>query len=260
MTLDIVLRNEFGWPTHPNVPHADTDQGMVAHYDGSNQGLAHKVHSACIAYWVRTRGMHIESRGWNDIGYAYGICPHGFIFEGRGYGYEQAAQKSDKPGGIPHGNTRWISCTWMSGPTEVPTTVQLAAWHRLRAWLTTDKGLGSAVRGHRDFSQTDCPGSILYAWTKNGTLTSQPLEVDDMELSVLRKGDVSFDMKTARADLFARGYVPVTLVPDLLLRSWLENMTFDEQFEVLIKDFQSRRDLVPDGIIGPLTWSKLRRQ
>src|SRR5690606_2963295 len=49
---------------------ANPKLGLVIHYDGSNQNLAAKDHSACINYWKNTRSFHTgPARGWADIGY-----------------------------------------------------------------------------------------------------------------------------------------------------------------------------------------------
>ena len=164
-------RSSFGWPA-TTANHAPCDRGLVVHYDGSNQGLAGKPHSSCRAYWKATRSFHMgPSRGWRDIGYSFGVCPHGYVMEGRGWQREQAAQ--------PGGNTTWTSCTFMTGDTEKPTAVQVEAFRQLRAWLR-GKGLDAGVKGHRDFISTSCPGSILYGMVKSGALTGAPGKEDDM--------------------------------------------------------------------------------
>lgn len=168
-------RASFGWPATSAQP-APCRNGMVAHYDGSNQGLAGKSHEACRDYWKNTRRFHMgPSRGWVDIGYSFGVCPHGVVFEGRGFGRAQAAQ--------PGGNTTWTSCTFMSGDSERPTAVQLQAWRELRAWLRGEHGVAAAVKGHRDFISTSCPGGLLYEMVRDGTLSRAPeREDDDMQL------------------------------------------------------------------------------
>lgn len=173
--MKLEKRASFGWPA-TNAGTAPCRNGLVAHYDGDNQGLAGKSHTACRTYWKNTRKFHMgPSRGWLDIGYSFGVCPHGVVFEGRGFGHVQAAQ--------PGGNTTWTSCTFMSGPSEKPTTAQLTAWAELRAYLR-GKGLASAVKGHRDFLSTTCPGGILYGLVKDGSL-KKPLtkQEDDMPFS-----------------------------------------------------------------------------
>ncbi len=62
-------RSELGWPVC-QASYADPRSGLVIHYDGSDQGLAGKSHSACLTYWRNTRAFHMgPSRGWTCIGY-----------------------------------------------------------------------------------------------------------------------------------------------------------------------------------------------
>lgn len=165
MTFDkSVTRGDLGWGLFHGQKSA-TDRGLVMHYDGANQGLLRKGHAACRAYWERTRQQHID-KGWLDIGYSYGVCPHGVCFTGRGYGFVQAAQKHD-PGKMEDGNTRWVSCTLMSGPDEHPTAIQAARVRELRAWCMA-KGMHSTVSWHGRFSDTDCPGELIIDAVKAG--------------------------------------------------------------------------------------------
>ncbi|KUP95414.1 N-acetylmuramoyl-L-alanine amidase [Thermobifida cellulosilytica] len=64
-----VSRSDLGWGASGGS-YANPRQGLVIHYDGSNQNLANRDHSACVAYWRNTRSFHTgPSRGWADIGY-----------------------------------------------------------------------------------------------------------------------------------------------------------------------------------------------
>lgn len=160
--MKIDTRAFFGWPISP-APTAPCDRGLVVHFDGANQDLAGKSHDACRDYWRRTRAFHMgPERGWLDIGYSYGVCPHGIVLEGRGFRRVQAAQ--------PGGNSTWTSVTFCSGPAEEPTPAQLDTFHLLRAELM-GRGLATEIRGHRDFISTDCPGNRLYAMVRDGSIT-----------------------------------------------------------------------------------------
>ncbi|MGW4426442.1 peptidoglycan recognition protein family protein [Streptosporangium sp. NPDC004631] len=169
--MRFVNRAALGWGPCP-ASSATLTQGLVIHYDGSDQGLAGRAHSMCLAYWRRTRSFHTgPARGWADIGYSFGCCPHGFVFEGRGLDRVQAAQ--------PGGNSSWYSCTLMSGPGEDPTPEQVDAVRQLRAWLMS-KGVGPAVKGHRDFYSTSCPGDRLYRLVRDGVFSGSPSKEDDV--------------------------------------------------------------------------------
>lgn len=169
--MRFVNRTALGWGPSGGAPARPTE-GLVIHYDGSDQGLAARPHSMCLAYWRRTRAFHTgPEREWADIGYSFGACPHGYIFEGRGLDRVQAAQ--------PGGNSSWYSCTLMSGPGEDPTPEQVDAVRQLRAWLMS-KGVGPAVRGHRDFYSTSCPGDRLYRLVRDGFFSESPSKEDDV--------------------------------------------------------------------------------
>ncbi|MEV0994670.1 peptidoglycan recognition family protein [Nonomuraea sp. NPDC050202] len=168
--MRLVKRSEFGWGA-TGASYAKPTRGLVIHYDSVDQGLERKQHSACLGYWQRTRDFHRgPARQWVDIGYSYGACPHGYVFEGRGLNRAQAAQ--------PSGNTTYYSVTLMSGPNEDPTPAQINAVRELRAWLMA-KGIGPAVKGHRDFYATSCPGDRLYRLVKDGAFAEPPTSFDE---------------------------------------------------------------------------------
>jgi len=183
MSAPIVRRTAFGWPAVPNAGITQTNLGIIVHYDGGKgmgPGLTGKTHSHCVDYWKNTRKTHMLSNGWNDIGYAFGICPHGEIFEGRGFNRQQAAEEPT-PGKLQNGNSRYVSCTFMLGVSEKPTTPQLKAFAVFRKDMM-GRGVSSLIHGHRDFTSTDCPGDTLYTMVRNGSLAKAPQE-DDMPLS-----------------------------------------------------------------------------
>ncbi|MFB4312950.1 peptidoglycan recognition family protein [Actinomadura sp. 21ATH] len=163
-------RGTFGWGESGGA-YATPRSGIVIHYDSANQGLAGKSHEACVSYWKRTRQFHMNTRGWLDIGYTAAACVHGYVMEGRGLNKEQAAQ--------PGGNASWYSITLMSGPDEDPTDAQIQAVREFRAWLMDEHGVDGAVRGHRDFISTSCPGDRLYRLVQDGTFGQAPSEEDD---------------------------------------------------------------------------------
>jgi len=202
------------------------------------------------------------NRGWSDIGYSFGVCPHGQIFEGRGLDRTQAAQ--------PGGNSTWYSCTLMSGPGEDPPAVQINAVRELRAWLM-GKGMGAAVKGHRDFYSTSCPGDGLYRMVRDGTFARppevakpkpapkpvNPTEVAVKKLPTLRIGDgkdgkdpIRWHVKTMHYLLLARDYGGL---------DGLNDTVFSEEHENGVKGLQAAAGLKQDGIVGPLTWPVLLR-
>jgi hypothetical protein len=163
MALRLQRRSAFGWPATA-APSARTDHGMAVHYEGGRTGIANWTHDRCIAHWQATRRFHMNTRGWIDIGYAYGLCKH-YVLEGRGGFRAQAAQ--------PGGNTTWESATFMTGPGEAIHPGQLENFRQLRAWRRS-KGVAAAIRPHSSFVSTGCPGDILRRMIADGTLTRPP--------------------------------------------------------------------------------------
>lgn len=160
-------RSDFGWTPYSPAAHATPRSGLVVHYDSADQGLADKPHSACIAYWKRTRGFHTGSaRGWTDIGYSFMACAHGCVMEGRGLFRQQAAQ--------PGGNSTYYSVTLATGPRDRVTDAQINAVRQLREWLMEpDSSIAGTVKGHRNFVSTSCPGDKAYRMVRDGTF-AQP--------------------------------------------------------------------------------------
>jgi hypothetical protein len=239
-------RASFGWPA-TRAGYATPTKGIAVHYDGSNRGLAAKGHTACRSYWQWCRTFHMgRSRGWVDVGYSFFCCPHGVILEGRGLNRQQAAQ--------PGGNATWYSVTFGSGPSEDPTDAQLEAFAELRSWLR-GKGVGAAVRGHRDFISTSCPGTRLYRMVTSGVLAKGGGAVLDWmetivnKLPTLAKGDTGEHVQTLRALLLARSHPEIGAVEG----------GFDTKVETAVKAIQRWGKLDADGIVGPKTWPVLLR-
>lgn len=235
--MKLETRASFGWPaTAASVAHPT--QGLVVHFDGSAQGLADKDHVECRDYWRRTRRFHMgKDRGWLDIGYSWGCCPHGIIFEGRGLDHVQAAQ--------PGGNSTWYSCTFMSGPGERPTGKQLAAFAELRSWLR-GKGLGAAIKGHRQFVSTDCPGDVLFAMVKAGTIlvpAPKPKPPTPRVLEFKNPLMSGEDVRLLQLALNANAAKPRLLVDG----------KFGMATDKAVRAFQKAHKLTADGKVGPKT-------
>ncbi|PRX95558.1 peptidoglycan recognition protein family protein [Allonocardiopsis opalescens] len=172
-------RSYFGWGPS-GADYANPRSGLVVHYNGPATDL--DGHDECVAYWKDCRSQHMRGNGWADVGYSYAACRHGEVFTGRGLNRYQAAQ------GTTSGNANWYSVTLMLGGSERPTDEQVRGVRDLRAYLM-ERGVSGAVRGHRDFIATECPGDVLYALVENGTFTRPPAaggsdpEEEDVALS-----------------------------------------------------------------------------
>lgn len=249
--MKLEKRASFGWPATAAGP-APCKNGMVAHYDGSNQGLAGKSHEACRTYWKSTRKFHMgPSRGWLDIGYSFGVCPHGYVLEGRGFGHVQAAQ--------PGGNSTWTSATFMSGPSEHPTDAQLKAWGELRAWLRGSHGVAAAVKGHREFVSTSCPGGILWKMVTDGDLKLGAAPSASSGSSAPRWPGTYYQLKTPMMRGSNVSWIQKRLNAKGASPKLAADGVFGPKSDREVRDFQKAHHLDSDGIVGPRTWSALAK-
>jgi hypothetical protein len=125
---------------------------------------------------------HVQTNGWNDIGYNFLIDRYGQIFEGRAGGVDRAVVAAHS-GGFNTGSTG-VSLIGTFGSASPP-TVATSALRRLLAWkldvhhvdpmatIRVTSGGSSryaagqtislpTIAGHRQVSNTECPGNALY--------------------------------------------------------------------------------------------------
>ncbi|MFE7462428.1 peptidoglycan recognition protein family protein [Nocardiopsis terrae] len=152
-------RSYFGWGSS-GADYANPRSGLVVHYNGGPTYL--KTQADCVRYWKGVRSQHVNSNGWADLGYSFGVAVNGEVFTGRGLNRYQAAQ------GTTSGNSNYYSVSLMIGGSEQPTDEQIQAVRDLRAYLMA-RGNSGTVLGHKDFVSTSCPGEPAYALVRNGT-------------------------------------------------------------------------------------------
>jgi hypothetical protein len=121
----------------------------------------------------------LGGRGWSDIAYNYLVCPHDYCYEGRGYDRRSSANGDDYSNNLSFA----VCALWGTASADDPLPDGLKrAFHYARNILRSKGGATSAVNGHRDWKETDCPGNQIYAWIKAGIPLpyTPPPEEDDM--------------------------------------------------------------------------------
>jgi hypothetical protein len=182
---DIVTRKEWGADESlrrddPSVAD-DVELGIVHHTAGTNSYA--QSESAGIVRGIYS--YHVQSRGWNDVGYNFLVDRYGTIFEGR-YGGIKKAVIGAHAAGFNEGSVGFsVMGEFSSGaPTAEAreALAQLIAWkfkkHKIDPADTvevTSAGEGTSrhaagekvslrtISGHRDVGQTACPGGAFYA-------------------------------------------------------------------------------------------------
>jgi hypothetical protein len=160
--LNFITRAQWGArPPKGNVGGFSQKLGFQLHHYASPRALAD--HAKCAGQVRAVQNVHMDVRGWSDIAYNFVVCNHGFVYEGRGW------EKQNGATGNPTANDTRIAMCWAGHSDQDVFDIKAAnAIHEL-ASLGISKGWPAVVGGHKDFSQTSCPGNTLYAWMKAQT-------------------------------------------------------------------------------------------
>lgn len=168
-----VSRTSWGAPpgqdysTNPNLnPSYSTVSHLVVHHSaGSNTSTDWPA--TVLSIW----NFHVNSRGWDDIGYNWLIDPNGMIYEGRGGGNNVVGahfcSKNTGTMGV---------CMLGTYENTAPTQAALNSLHQILAWKMCDANLDGmdttllgntglnlpVISGHMDGCATLCPGAMLY--------------------------------------------------------------------------------------------------
>ena len=153
------------------TPFPTTSTHVIVHHSAANT-TSSDFAAVVRSYW----DFHVNSNGWDDVGYNWLIDPDGVIYEGRGSGL-QGAHFS-----CINGNTTGI-CMIGNYETATPTAAAIAALENFVAWEVCDKNIDPVgmdvhapsstainnISGHLDGNglpnscgSTVCPGANLY--------------------------------------------------------------------------------------------------
>ncbi|XP_055686888.1 peptidoglycan-recognition protein LF-like [Lutzomyia longipalpis] len=154
--LRIVSRNE--WEARPelNEPvhlHLPTKRVILAHTATDNCTTL----VDCIKIVKDLQKFHMDTHGWDDIGYNFLVGGDGSAYEGRGWEKQGAHTKNY--------NVNAIGIAFIGTFNKVtPPEEQLRAFRNLLQWGIDSKKLDEMYKlfGHRQFSPTSSPGQVLY--------------------------------------------------------------------------------------------------
>lgn len=179
----------------------------------------------------------MDGNGWSDIGYNFLVDEDGKVYEGRGWLVVGAH--------APDYNSSGIGVCYIGN--NDPTDKAKKAIRGLYEDANRRAGRKLTVLGHREVYPTACPGSKLQDWINSG----MPIEEDDdlSKLPTLTIGDESYDVKTVRWLLGARGYEPTDLY----------SFEFDEDLGKTVNKFKKAHGLAQDMIWGDKCWKHALR-
>lgn len=234
--VTVVSRRSAGLvkPTEVNRNVQPQLGGLAIHWGGDAQHL--NTHAACVRRWRAWQQHHMGTKGWVDIAYNWGICDHGHLFVGRGWGVRSAANGTD------FANDRFLAAVWLGGKGETPTDEAKRTFESL-IQDCRKRGAGPDVRPHSRFYRTGCPGPTLTAWAAEWTQVARP------------------PFPLPRGHFYGPGRGPEAHPSGDGLKIWQRQMKIvaDGQYGPITRaaalGVQRDRALVQDGLIGVQTWS-----
>lgn len=223
---------------------AGQPSGWAVHWAGVP--VKQHDHSTCDDNVRADQAYHLSLPEMKDVAYSFLVCQHGFVFEGRGFGFKSAAQAA--------GNSSLLAVQYHGGPGTPFTPAAKRAIRDLIQKLGP-AGARARVVAHREVPgcATACPGDEIAAWVHAGMpvdATAPPTAPPARP--VLRLGSRGAVVRALQLALAKRG---ARLAAD---------GEFGPRTELAVRGFQAWANrygakLAVDGVVGPQTWAALRR-
>ncbi|XP_078597485.1 peptidoglycan-recognition protein SC2-like isoform X1 [Branchiostoma floridae x Branchiostoma japonicum] len=114
--------------------------------------------SQCEKYVRGIQNFHMDTRGWDDIGYNFLVGGNGDVFEGRGWGVKGAQAG-------PDWNNRSIGICFIGDFTDKLPPKEAITAGKVLIQLGVDKKklvANYTLYGHRQVRPTECPGNEFF--------------------------------------------------------------------------------------------------
>jgi hypothetical protein len=208
--------------------------------------------------------FHMDRNHWSDSGHNFLNTTGGFILEGRSGSLDavkqgfcvQSAHAAQNLGKLANGNqspgieNEGNFMTFQMGQKQWDSLVELCA-----SLCDSCNISPTNIRGHRDFSDTDCPGDWLYS--KLPLLRKQV--ADKLGLEFLPE-ELGSDSQVVDLKFGSTGLAVVRLqqkLHDIGFNPGAIDGAFGENTKAAVIDFQRSVGIEDDGIVGINTRTKL---
>lgn len=174
-TASVIGCDEWGAAPPKNAPFKrTTPKWVVVHhaaYPNPPKDRSQRTRDGAITLAREIQHDHMVNRGWFDSGQNFLNSTGGFLLEGRHGSLDavkvgqciQSAHAPQDKGKLPGGNESPGIENEGNFMTAQMAPVQWASLVELCASLCDSLKLPpTAIKGHRDFTNTDCPGDWLY--------------------------------------------------------------------------------------------------
>jgi len=144
--MKFVRASEWGRViARPTTPIGSKIKGFIVHHTASAEPAKH---SSCLSSVRAVQDYHI-AQGYQTIAYSWLGCPHGYLYEGHGFGSLSQA----------HGDantTHLALCFIGTNPKVTANRREMFEW--VRARMASRKPLAKEILPHSAVSSTACPG------------------------------------------------------------------------------------------------------
>lgn len=216
--MKFVSRTE--WKARPSknpLTRVSSTKGTKVHYEGAPvPSSLQKWHGDCFGHMRDLQTSHLANtkENYNDIAYNAVVCPHGWVFEGRGAGRKTGAN------GNSDLNLAHYAVCGMVGTAGIikPTSDMLHGIRDAIEWLRADGNAGPEIKGHRDGYSTSCPGPDLYDWVQRGAPRPGVIVEPEPEVPVPERTKMAYVSKSLPNVEGDSSVVVFTVVPG---EAWL---------------------------------------
>jgi hypothetical protein len=150
---------------------------LALHHTATVEDWLAETWEDCAARLRAIQAYHMDTLGWNDIGYNYAACRHGHLFRAR-EDEDDALDVHGAHDGFNSGSAGIAALGYFHPPIDqLPTEELVTALVELMAWLADLRKIDPLGRdlylafgwpvdnvyGHREVKATACPGDHLFA-------------------------------------------------------------------------------------------------
>ena len=175
--MQLVSRAQWNARPPKRTINYEPSRPCTGHWNGPTITIGGKPtwgHEYCASIVRSIQNFHMDDRGWYDIAYNFVVCPHGYVFEGRGLWHQNGAN------GTNHGNQTSPAIMWLAGGNNPFTEESKLSFVQCTQYVAQNTTAKQGAIGHRDWKSTTCPGDKRYKWIKLG----MPVTYNDLEGNV----------------------------------------------------------------------------
>ncbi len=251
-TASVISAKEWGAKPPKQWPDETIPQYIIIHHtDTPNppKDLSRGTLEGAKEFARSVQNAHMNEFGWNDSGHNFLNTTGGILLEGRqgsldaikrGRCVRSAHAGSAKGNESPGIENEGKFMTYQMNSKQWDSLVELCA-----SICSSCKIDPANIKGHRDFSPTDCPGDWLYSQLprlRQDVRQRLGSPVDEY----LREGSTGPKVKELQQRLKDLGFNPGPI-----------DGVFGTGTHQAVISFQKYKGLDPDGVVGPATWKVL---